>query len=172
MLASSITLVPGEVIKIRLQSGLVKSITGCMSDILKKDGIRGFYAGYGATLVRDVPFTMLELGIYENLKSLFRLAQNRKTLSSQEELTAAAITGGVASFITTPLDLIKTKVRPVSLYYLSIIEFSLQCNLPLEASMPESEMPSEASIAREAFPPCSWALSLESPGCFHSLRSI
>ena len=28
----------------------------------------------------------------------------------QEELTAAAITGGVTSFLTTPLDLIKTKL--------------------------------------------------------------
>ena len=111
MLASSLTLVPGEVIKIRLQSGIFKSISDCMGDIMKKDGIRGFYAGYGATLVRDVPFTMLELGIYENLKSLFRFLRNRTTLTPQEELTAAAITGGVASFITTPLDLIKTKVR-------------------------------------------------------------
>ena len=111
MLASSLTLVPGEVIKIRLQSGIFSSISGCMADILKKDGIRGFYAGYGATLVRDVPFTMLELGIYENLKSLFRFIKNLTTLTPQEELTAAAITGGVASFITTPLDLIKTKVR-------------------------------------------------------------
>jgi solute carrier family 25 S-adenosylmethionine transporter 26 len=110
MLACSLTLVPGEVLKIRLQSGLVKSLSSGISDILKTDGIKGFYAGYGATLVRDVPFTMLELGIYENLKTLLKLVQNKKELSPQEELAAAAFTGGTVAFITTPLDLIKTKV--------------------------------------------------------------
>jgi solute carrier family 25 (mitochondrial S-adenosylmethionine transporter), member 26 len=70
----------------------------------------GFYAGYGATLVRDVPFTMLELGIYENIKAIVRRVRNRSTLTSQEELAAAAFTGGTVAFVTTPLDLIKTKL--------------------------------------------------------------
>lgn len=60
--------------------------------------------------VRDIPFTMLELGIYENTKSFFRKIRKVKDLEQRDELTAAAITGGVASFITTPLDLIKTKL--------------------------------------------------------------
>jgi hypothetical protein len=59
MLACSLTLVPGEVLKIRLQSGLVKSLTEGIVDIFKTDGWKGFYAGYSATLIRDVPFTML-----------------------------------------------------------------------------------------------------------------
>ena len=62
------------------------------------------------TIVRDIPFTMLELGIYENTKSILRKILKVKDLEQKDELMAAAITGGVASFITTPLDLIKTKL--------------------------------------------------------------
>ena len=53
---------------------------------------------------------MLELGVYENLKSLIKLVKKKDTLSPQEELAAAAFTGGSVAFITTPLDLIKTKL--------------------------------------------------------------
>jgi solute carrier family 25 S-adenosylmethionine transporter 26 len=36
--------------------------------------------------------------------------QKKEKLSSQDELLAAAFTGGTVAFITTPLDLIKTKL--------------------------------------------------------------
>ena len=63
-------------------------------------------------LIRDVPYTMLELGLYENLKTMIGTFKKRsgKSLNGQDEFVAAAITGGVTAFITTPLDLIKTKL--------------------------------------------------------------
>ena len=60
--------------------------------------------------MRDVPFTMLELGVYENLKALIRYLDKRSALSPQQELAAAAFTGATVGFVTTPLDLIKTKL--------------------------------------------------------------
>lgn len=77
---------------------------------MKNEGIGGLFSGYYATLVRDVPYTMLELGLYENLKSFIRKVRRSETLTQTEELTAAAITGGITGFITTPLDLIKTRL--------------------------------------------------------------
>jgi len=110
MLACSVVLVPGEVIKTRLQGGMFTSIKECITSTLKQDGIGGLFAGYYATLVRDVPYTMLELGLYENIKYMMRKVNGRSTLTQQEELTAAAVTGGFTGFITTPLDVIKTKL--------------------------------------------------------------
>ena len=81
-----------------------------MKQILATDGIGGLFAGYFATLVRDIPYTMFELGIYENIKTIMRKFRHREDLTQADELTAAAITGGLASYITTPLDLIKTKL--------------------------------------------------------------
>eukprot|EP00596_Hydrurales_sp_CCMP1899_P008632 CAMPEP_0119034416 /NCGR_PEP_ID=MMETSP1177-20130426/1401_1 /TAXON_ID=2985 /ORGANISM="Ochromonas sp, Strain CCMP1899" /LENGTH=366 /DNA_ID=CAMNT_0006991829 /DNA_START=133 /DNA_END=1233 /DNA_ORIENTATION=+ len=110
MVACSFIMVPGEVIKIRLQAGLCKTMTEGITQTLKQDGILGLFVGYSATLIRDVPYTMMELGLYENIKSAIRKVRNKSELSQQEELCAAAVTGGITSFLTTPLDLIKTKL--------------------------------------------------------------
>eukprot|EP00981_Chlorochromonas_danica_P015897 scaffold14723_cov282-Ochromonas_danica.AAC.7 len=110
MLACSFILVPGEVLKTRLQAGAALTMTGAIQSILQSEGVRGLYVGYKATLVRDVPYTMLELGLYENLKSIFRRFVKRETLTTKEELIAAAITGGFTAIVTTPLDLIKTRL--------------------------------------------------------------
>ena len=64
MLACSFALVPGEVLKTRLQASSAQaSLADIVSSIFKQDGVKGFFAGYGATLLRDVPYTMLELGV-------------------------------------------------------------------------------------------------------------
>ena len=52
---------------------------------------------------------MIELGIYENIKSLIRRFKQRDTTQT-DELFAAGITGAIVAFVTTPLDLIKTKM--------------------------------------------------------------
>ena len=44
--------------------------------------------------MRDVPYTMLELGFYENFKSVIRKLKNTEQLTQQDELAAAAVTGG------------------------------------------------------------------------------
>ena len=110
MLACSLVLVPGEVIKTRLQTGMVTSVVQGITQTIKQDGIGGLFAGYYATMLRDVPYTMLELGLYENIKTFIRKVQKRNDLTQQEELLAAAFTGGFTGFVTTPLDLIKTKL--------------------------------------------------------------
>lgn len=110
MIACSVVMVPGEVLKTRMQTGMVSSLTEGVSNILKTEGVAGLFAGYYATLVRDLPYTILELGMYENIKAAIRRRKNVKDLEQSDELLAAAITGGITAFITTPLDLIKTKL--------------------------------------------------------------
>lgn len=110
MLACSVVMVPGEVLKTRMQAGVTTSLISGITDTLKNEGIGGLFSGYYATLVRDVPYTMLELGLYENIKTFLRKYKKTDTLTQTEELTAAAITGGITGFLTTPLDLIKTRL--------------------------------------------------------------
>ena len=110
IIACSVLLVPGEVLKTRLQAGAAKSLAEAVSTTLAQDGIGGLFAGYYATMLRDIPYTIMELGLYENIKLAIRTFQNKSEASQTEELAAAAITGGITSFLTTPLDLIKTKL--------------------------------------------------------------
>jgi len=120
-LASSVVLVPGELIKQRLQVGQISSVSSGIRSIWNNEGILGFFAGYSAVCLRDVPYTMLELGIYDNLKSLYlnlkhkRRRPNsesgeRQGITQMDEIVAAAITGGIAGYLTSPLDNIKTKL--------------------------------------------------------------
>ena len=105
-LVCSVVLVPGEVLKCRIQAGAVDNLAQGVTDIFKAEGIGGFYQGYGATLLRDVPYTMLELGLYENIKRFMKKRSASNELSQKNEVTAGAITG----LLTTPLDVVKTKM--------------------------------------------------------------
>eukprot|EP01041_Mallomonas_annulata_P002086 gene2086-4076_t len=113
--ACSVALVPGEVLKTGLQAGAGSSLMGLVKKTWMDEGMKGFFVGYGATLLRDVPYTMLELGLYDNIKTFIRKFQKREDLTQGEELTSAAITGGFTSFVTTPLDVIKTKLMTQTL---------------------------------------------------------
>jgi solute carrier family 25 S-adenosylmethionine transporter 26 len=82
---------------------------------MQTDGISGFFVGFYATLVRDVPYTMLELGLYENIKDFMKKRKLRNyphesRLTFKEELFAAAVAGGISALVTTPFDLVKTKL--------------------------------------------------------------
>ena len=71
--------------------------------IFQTEGILGFFAGYGATLLRDVPYTMMELGLYENIKTMIRCSK-QGVLTSSDEFTAAAIAGAISGYITSKND--------------------------------------------------------------------
>uniref|UniRef100_A0A7S3K3J8 Mitochondrial carrier protein n=1 Tax=Aureoumbra lagunensis TaxID=44058 RepID=A0A7S3K3J8_9STRA len=118
--ACSVVLVPGELLKQRLQAGMYPGLLTGIGSIWTKEGPRAFFTGYGSTLVRDVPYTMLELGLYDLFKSA--AIKTRAALSGNvyqesrqsDELIAAAVTGGIAGFATNPLDIIKTRMMTAS----------------------------------------------------------
>jgi len=111
MLASSFVLVPGELLKQQLQAGVASSLPGAVAAIWQAEGARGFLTGWGATLVRDIPYTMLELGLYDNFKAaLVAVRGGGGKATQRDELYSAALTGAIAGFCTTPLDLVKTKL--------------------------------------------------------------
>lgn len=117
-LVSSIALVPGELLKQRLQMGQISSIRQGIPLIFKNEGILGFYSGYSGVCLRDIPYTMMELGIYDNLKSMILKFKNRdvpegapqKPGNQLDEILAAAISGGITGFLTAPFDNVKTKL--------------------------------------------------------------
>jgi solute carrier family 25 S-adenosylmethionine transporter 26 len=116
--ASSVVLIPGELIKQRLQMGMVHSVGGAIRSIWKTEGIGGFFAGSSGVWIRDVPYTMLELGIYDNVKALCTRLRNANnggdgdgSNSSQvDEIVSAALAGGITGYLTNPMDLVKTKM--------------------------------------------------------------
>lgn len=115
LIAASVV-VPGELIKQRMQMGQITSIIDGITSIYESEGISGLYTGFSGVCVRDVPYTMLELGLYDNLKRTCLQFKDRGTngdmseITQTDEIIAAALTGGIAGYLTAPFDVIKTKL--------------------------------------------------------------
>lgn len=86
--------------------------------IWKEQGLRGLYAGYWSTLARDVPFAGLMVTFYEALKDLSDFGKqklfpnsNYRVNGSLEGLLLGGLAGGLSAYLTTPLDVIKTRLQ-------------------------------------------------------------
>lgn len=112
--SSSTVRVPFEVVKQRLQSGVNKTTAGAVRQIFSTHGVRGFFQGYGSLVLRELPFDAIQFPLYEVLKKRWA----RRTASGKLELWQSSLcgsaAGGVAAAVTTPLDVVKTRLMTQS----------------------------------------------------------
>lgn len=108
---------PLEIVKIRLQvqgeAARIDSATpkGAIH-IIRQLGVVGLYKGASACLLRDIPFSAVYFTSYWHLKKdLFHEGYNGKQLSFLETLGAAAMAGMPAAYLTTPADVVKTRLQ-------------------------------------------------------------
>ena len=108
---------PLEIVKIRLQ---VQGELAKRSDavpkrsamwIIRNLGIVGLYKGAPACLLRDGPFSAIYFPTYAHLKKDFFGESPQKKLGVVQLLTAGAIAGMPAAYLTTPFDVIKTRIQ-------------------------------------------------------------
>ena len=74
-----------------------------MKCILKHESILGFYRGYLVTLVREIPFSIIQFPLWEYLKLQMKLRKNKEKLSFLESGSCGAISGALAASSTTPI---------------------------------------------------------------------
>lgn len=103
---------PIEIVKQKRQ---VSEIQYRAVDILmhayKSEGlINGIYRGYGITLMRDIPFSMIQYPLWEFLKTIGKMVL-KIDVGVFVSSVAGSIAGGVASAVTTPLDVAKTRIQ-------------------------------------------------------------
>ncbi|GJN30701.1 hypothetical protein PR202_gb19031 [Eleusine coracana subsp. coracana] len=89
---------------------------GC--SIWRDHGLKGLYAGYWSTLARDVPFAGLMVTFYEAMKDLTEYGKGKyypdsdlEVSNSFEGLVLGGLAGGCSAYLTTPLDVIKTRLQ-------------------------------------------------------------
>ncbi|EGG02969.1 uncharacterized protein MELLADRAFT_117468 [Melampsora larici-populina 98AG31] len=115
-IAACLVRVPTEVVKQRQQTSTYGTNT-TSADVLKlvvqQGGARALYQGFLITISREVPFALIQFPLYEQLKLY---AKAKRQSSSQKDLPAhlaalcGSIAGSTAAAITTPLDVIKTRI--------------------------------------------------------------
>lgn len=79
--------------------------------IVRNLGLVGLYKGASACLLRDVPFSAIYFPTYSHLKKDFFGESPTKKLGVVQLLTAGAIAGMPAAYLTTPCDVIKTRLQ-------------------------------------------------------------
>ena len=109
--------VPTEVIKQRAQAGLYGSSLGALKGILSQRstiGLRGvwleLYRGWSITVLREVPFTVIQFPLWEAMKSYRKSQTGRESVSAAESGLFGSAAGAVAAAFTTPLDVLKTRM--------------------------------------------------------------
>lgn len=108
-IAASFVRVPTEVVKQRMQTGQFTSASNAVRFIASREGFKGFYAGYGSFLLRDLPFDAIQFCLYEQIRLGYMLAA-RRNLNDPENAIIGAFAGALTGAITTPLDVIKTRL--------------------------------------------------------------
>jgi len=79
--------------------------------IVRNLGLVGLYKGASACLLRDVPFSAIYFPTYNHLKRDYFGETQTKSLGILQLLTAGAIAGMPAAYLTTPCDVIKTRLQ-------------------------------------------------------------
>nr|CAI5843581.1 unnamed protein product [Callosobruchus analis] len=111
--AACLVRVPIEVVKQRRQTQLDnKSSLKIAFSAYKEDGIKkGLYRGFGSTIIREIPFSVIQFPILEYLKCTYRTRyKNNIPLESWEVAVCGSIAGGFSAAVTTPLDVAKTRI--------------------------------------------------------------
>ncbi|XP_075711805.1 mitochondrial glutamate carrier 2 isoform X2 [Rhinoderma darwinii] len=79
-------------------------------DLLRTQGISGVYKGLGATLLRDVPFSVIYFPLFANVNKLGQKSPHEKA-PFYHSFLAGCFAGSVAAIAVTPLDVLKTRIQ-------------------------------------------------------------
>jgi hypothetical protein len=102
--------IPNEVLKQRLQTGQHAHVAEAAAAVVGQGGLKALFRGTTATLAREVPFYVLGMVAYEQLKGVARGLVASGELSPWQTICVGALSGAIAAVATTPADVLKTRI--------------------------------------------------------------
>ncbi|XP_069547163.1 solute carrier family 25 member 55a isoform X2 [Brachyistius frenatus] len=89
------------------------SATQIAKELVRTQGIRGLYRGLGATLMRDVPFSIIYFPLFANLNRLGKPSPEKPSPFFWAFLSGCAA-GSVAAVAVNPCDVVKTRLQTLN----------------------------------------------------------
>jgi solute carrier family 25 uncoupling protein 8/9 len=108
---------PTDLVKIRMQSGINRSISQAVNQIYSRHGIRGFWLGLWPNVVRNSVMNMAELVAFDIYK-------NNRNLSIKETAIGGAFAGLAGAIVGGPVD--KYKSRKMAGVSITMADFKLK----------------------------------------------
>lgn len=91
-----------------------KGIIGHLKIIYSKEGILGFYKGWGTTMVGIAPYIAIKMATFDVLKTRFCPDKSTKHFD-MINLACGAAAGMISMSVTYPLDLVKRRIQLVGI---------------------------------------------------------
>ncbi|XP_042177064.1 mitochondrial glutamate carrier 1 [Oncorhynchus tshawytscha] len=100
--------VPGGPVELRSHTAMQLT-----RELLRSQGIAGLYKGLGATLLRDVPFSIIYFPLFANLNSLGGCGADGPA-PFYVSFASGCIAGSTAAVAVNPVDVIKTRIQTMT----------------------------------------------------------
>uniref|UniRef100_A0AAF5PRS9 Mitochondrial carrier protein n=1 Tax=Wuchereria bancrofti TaxID=6293 RepID=A0AAF5PRS9_WUCBA len=101
--------VPTELVKQRAQAKHVHHLGTICRMIYDRSGFIGFYQGFFSTVFREIPFSLIEFPLWELLKQEVARIRRRQC-TPLESAACGSVSGSIAAAMTTPFDVVKTRI--------------------------------------------------------------
>ncbi len=117
---------PVDLVKQRLQLGYYKGIAHCVRSIVAEEGALSLWRSFPATLAMNVPYAAAAVAANESAKVLLKPLLGADSFFTY--LLSGACAGAAAAAVTTPLDVVKTRIQTNGLLGSALVPVAPLCD--------------------------------------------
>ena len=88
-----------------------RSISHLSKEIYKERGIRTFYTGLDAALVRQSIYSSLRIGLFFNISDYMRMKRDGRYTNTTQKIVASVSAGIIAAIIANPCDVAMIRMQ-------------------------------------------------------------
>ena len=83
----------------------------CFRSVYRQYGLKGFFQGWKANVIKDIPFAALKMSLYEAMATLCLSFTKQDTMRPNETILVGFVSGAATAVMTNPLDTINSRIK-------------------------------------------------------------